>query len=163
MPTGLKRYQQTGDLHLITFSCVRHRPILGTPEARGIFLEILERTREIYAMGIHGYVVMPTHVHLLVTEPDKGSLSLAIQILKQRFSKTRTEECVWESRYHDVNVWTDEIRIQKLKYLHRNPVRAGLVTEPDQWRWSSFRSYAYREPGAVTVSHPWGITPRATS
>jgi len=152
MPTGLKRYQQSGDLHFITFSCVRHRPILGTAEARDIFLELLERTRELYAMTIHGYVVMPTHVHLLVSEPDKAPLSAALQILKQRFSKTRTEEYVWEPRYHDVNVWSDEVRIQKLKYIHRNPVKSGLVSEPGQWKWSSFRSYAYLEAGTVTVS-----------
>jgi putative transposase len=154
MPTGLRRYQEAGDLHHITFSCVRHRPILGTPEARDIFLEMLQRTRELYGMAVHGYVVMPTHVHILVSEPTKAKLSLAIQILKQRFSKTRTEEYVWESRYHDVNVWTDAVRIQKLRYIHRNPVKAGLVAEPDQWRWSSFRSYAYLEAGPVTIVHP---------
>jgi putative transposase len=59
MPTGLRRYQQAGDMHHITVSCVRHRPILGTPEARDTFVELLERTRELYAMHIFGYVVMP--------------------------------------------------------------------------------------------------------
>ncbi len=105
-------------------------------------------------MAVHGYVVMPTHVHILVSEPTKAKLSLAIQILKQRFSKTRTEEYVWEPRYHDVNVWTDSVRIQKLGYIHRNPVKAGLVAEADQWRWSSFRSYAYQEVGPVTIVRP---------
>ena len=154
MPSGLIRYQQTGDLHHITFSCVRHQPILGDPATRDIFLQLLESTRELYRMGIHGYVIMPTHVHLLVTEPEKAPLSLAIQILKQRFSKTRPEQYVWEPRYHDVNIWTNEIRIEKLRYIHRNPVKAGLVAEPDQWLWSSFRSYAYLEAGPVTMLHP---------
>jgi putative transposase len=154
MPTGLRRYQQTGDLHHITVSCFRHHRILGTPESRDTFLAILERTRELYAMHIFGYVVMPTHVHLLVDEPAKAPLSLAMQILKQRFSKTRTEEYIWEPRYYDVNIRTDEKRIEKLKYIHRNPGKDGLVAEPDQWRWSSFRSYAYLEKGPVTITHP---------
>ena len=154
MPTGLRRYQQAGDMHHITFSCVRHRPILGTPEARDIFLKLLERTREIYEMNVFGYVVMPTHVHMLVAEPDKASLSVAMQILKQRFSKTKTEEFVWEPRYYDFNVRTEAKRIEKLKYIHRNPVRDGLVKEPDEWKWSSFRSYKYLEVGPVTLSRP---------
>lgn len=151
MPTGLRRYQETGDLHFLTFSCVRHRPLLGEAEARDVFVDLLEKTRELYRMGVHGYVVMPDHVHLLVTEPDEAPLSLAVQILKQRFSKTRTEEHVWEPRYYDFNVRTDAMRIQKLRYIHRNPVKRGLVAEPDQWRWSSFRAYAYLDAGPVTV------------
>ena len=105
-------------------------------------------------MNVFGYVVMPTHVHMLVAEPDKASLSVAMQILKQRFSKTKTEEFVWEPRYYDFNVRTEAKRIEKLKYIHRNPVRDGLVKEPDEWKWSSFRSYKYLEVGPVTLSHP---------
>ena len=82
MPTGLRRFQESGDLHHITFSCVRHRPLLGTPEARDVFVALLERTRELYAMNVFGYVVMPTHVHMLVAEPEGGKLAVAMQILK---------------------------------------------------------------------------------
>ena len=152
MPTGLKRFQNTGDLHFITFSCVRHRPILGTPQARDAFLTILEQTRSKYRFQVIGYVVMPDHVHLLLSEPEQHPLRTALQVIKQRFSRTCTEEWVWEERYHDFNVRTDTKRIEKLRYIHRNPVKRGLVTEPDQWRWSSFRSYAYLELGPVTIT-----------
>jgi putative transposase len=151
MPTGLRRYQATGTLHFVTFSCVRHRPILGAAGARDLLLGILETTRVRYGMGVHGYVVMPDHVHLLVAEPEKAPLSLAVQMLKQRFSRTRTEEYVWEPRYYDFNVRTEEKRIEKLRYMHRNPVKRGLVAEAGEWRWSSFRSYRYLEEGAVGV------------
>jgi putative transposase len=149
MPTGLKRYQQTGELHFVTFSCVRHRQILGSAEARDLLLQVLEGTRVRYGMGVHGYVVMPDHVHLLVAEPEKAALSLAVQILKQRFSRTRTQEYVWEPRYYDFNVRTEEKRIEKLRYMHRNPVKRGLAVEAGGWRWSSFRSYRYLEEGPV--------------
>jgi putative transposase len=102
MSLGLIRYQRTGDLHFITFSCARKRNLLGTPEARNLFVEILEQTRHKYLFHINGYVVMPNHVHLLISEPETASLSLAIQILKQRFSRTRTEDYVWEPRYYDL-------------------------------------------------------------
>ena len=67
MSTGLERFHQTGHLHFITFSCARKRPILGTPESRDTLLRILEETRHKYHFQVLGYVVMPNHVHLLVT------------------------------------------------------------------------------------------------
>ena len=103
-------------------------------------------------MSVYGYVVMPTHVHLLLSEPDTKPLSVALQILKQRFSKTRTEEYVWEPRYYDFNVRSEDKRLEKMVYIHKNPVRDGLVAEPQLWKWSSFRSYAYLEDGMVTLT-----------
>jgi putative transposase len=152
--TGLNRYQNTGLPHFITFSCARHRPLLGTENARDTFCELLERTRELYLFDILGYVVMPDHVHLLLTEPQEKPLSAAIQILKQRFSKTRLEDNVWESRYYDFNIRTKKKRIEKLRYIHRNPIRRELVERPEQWRWSSFCDHAGLSHGPVTVTLP---------
>ena len=152
MSLGLKRYQNTGDLHFITFSCVRHRPILGTVEARDTFLQILEQTRARYDFHILGYVVMPEHVHLLVTEPKVDPLSKIIQVIKQRFSRTRAEDYVWESRYYDFNVKTEDKRVEKIRYIHRNPVKRDLVSNPADWQWSSYRAYALDEPGPVKVT-----------
>ena len=53
------------------------------------------------------------------------------------------------TRFYDFNVWSERKRIEKLRYMHRNPVKRGLVSQPDLWIWSSFRSYAYGEAGAV--------------
>jgi len=117
-----------------------------------VFLALLERTRELYGMSVLGYAVMPTHVHMLVGEPEKKLLSVAMQILKQRFSKTRPEEHVWEPRYYDFNVRSEDKRVEKMVYMHRNPVRAGLVAEPEQWRWSSYRSYVGLEDGPVRLT-----------
>src|SRR5581483_5941462 len=49
----------------------------------------------------------------------------------------------WQRRYYDFNVRTAKKRIEKLKYMHRNPVKRGLVKAPEDWRWSSYRSYAF--------------------
>lgn len=70
MPLGLKRYQDEGDDHFITFSCFQRRPYLSTPTARDLFERSLEQTRKNYTLDILAYVVMPEHVHLLVSEPD---------------------------------------------------------------------------------------------
>jgi len=117
-----------------------------------VFVGLLERTRAIYDMNVYGYVVMPTHVHMLVSEPEKALLSVALQILKQRFSRTRAEEYVWEPRYYDFNVWTEAKRLEKIAYIHKNPVRDGLVKEPEDWAWSSYRACAFLEVGVVKVT-----------
>ena len=58
---------------------------------------------------------------------------------------------VWQRRFYDFVVFTENKRVEKLRYMHRNPVQRGLVLEPQQWLWSSFRHYAYGEPGPVLV------------
>src|SRR5439155_6059626 len=79
MPWGLKRFQQTRNLHFITFSCYHRAPLLGTPEARRVFEQTLEKVRQWYALYVTGYVVMPEHVHLLISEPERGNLAIVIK------------------------------------------------------------------------------------
>ena len=59
--------------------------------------------------------------------------------MKQRFSKTRPDKYVWEPRYYDFNVRTEGKRMEKMVYMHKNPVRDGLVATPDQWKWTLTR------------------------
>jgi putative transposase len=133
MPWSLKRFQEARCLHFITFSCQHRDPLLGTPESRDTFLEIRERDRNWYNFFITGYIVMPEHVHLLISEPVRTKLSTAIQMLKQNTAqKLRPVEGVpfWESRYYDFNVWSEAKRIEKLRYIHRNPVHRGSSNAP---------------------------------
>jgi putative transposase len=155
MPTGLTRYYGSNDLHFITCSCYQRRPLLDTPRRRNLFLEILEQTRQRYRFVIAGYVVMPEHFHLLLSEPQVGTPSTVMQVLKQRFSRQISKQVtppIWQKRFYDFNVWTEYKRIEKLHYMHRNPVKRGLVEEPQHWEWSSFRFYLYGEAGRVRVN-----------
>ena len=158
VPSSLHRYQQTRDLHFITFSCYRRQPKLGTPLARAQFERSLEDTRLHYRLCVLGYVVMPEHVHLLLSEPDAAPLATALQALKQSVSRTialRHAEPFWQARYYDFNVWTHHKHIEKLRYMHRNPVARGLVTKPEDWPWSSFRHYATGIEGTVEIESEW--------
>jgi putative transposase len=83
----LKRYYGKGDLHFVTFSCYRKLPFLGTKHARNVFVKELARVRAEWGFRLVGYVVMPNHVHLLMSEPAKGTPSKVIQVLKQRVSR----------------------------------------------------------------------------
>ena len=82
----LRRFYGQGDLHFVTSSCYRRKPLLGTARARDIFLELLEEVRRRFRFDVIGYVVMPEHVHLLLGEPEKGNPSRVMQVLKQRVS-----------------------------------------------------------------------------
>src|ERR1051326_2211689 len=99
-----------------------------------MFVHTLERVRQWYGFFVVGFVVMPEHVHLLVSEPERAKLSLALQMLKQTVScKLRSEASgtpFWQARYYDFNVWSERKRVEKLRYMHRNPVKRGLVENP---------------------------------
>ena len=63
---------------------------------------------------------------------------------------------IWQKRFYDFNVWTERKRIEKLRYMHRNPVKRSLVASPELWRWSSFRAYFLGETGPVRLNE-WEV------
>ena len=148
-----------------------YHQLLSAPSAY-LFLEVMEQIRQRHQFVVVGYVVMPEHVHLLFTEPKRGNPSLVLAALKQTFSHRLLREHraktgsqtdslwstpvavghVWQRRFYDFVVFTEEKSVEKLRYMHRNPVQRGLVLKPEQWPWSSFRHYAYGEPGPVLVN-----------
>jgi putative transposase len=102
-----------------------------------------------------GYVVMPEHVHLLITEPVSIPLAKALMALKISSSKRLSYSPFWQARYYDFNVYTGGKQLEKLKYIHRNPVRRGLAEKPEQWEWSSYRHYLTGERGTVEIESSW--------
>jgi len=102
-----------------------------------------------------------------------GNPSTVMQVLKQRTAKAllprrrrrdprqrelftnQPERSFWQARFYDFNVWSERKRVEKLRYMHRNPVKRGLAESPEQWRWSSYRHYFLGEAGAVQVNEGW--------
>jgi putative transposase len=133
-------------------------------------VSILEKVRQSYRFVVLGYVVMPEHFHLLISEPQEGDPSKVMQLVKHLYAQRVLHRSrrkrkdgqgslwdpgpvhVWQARFYDFNVWTERKRVEKLRYMHRNPVKRGLVTEPEQWPWSSFRDYLYGQMGKVRVN-----------
>ena len=135
--------------------------------------------RRRFRMCIYGYVVMPEHVHLLVDEPERAVLADAMHFLKLAFAKrlpavpqvrgrslapnlgsrdsrlAKKPTPFWQPRYYDRNVRDEREFVEKLRYIHRNPVKAGLCELPKNWQWSSFRHYALREKGGVEIESEW--------
>jgi putative transposase len=94
---------------------------------------------------------MPEHVHLLLSEPPVEPLSKVIASIKREVSRLSTQSPFWLPRYYDFDVFSEGKKIEKLRYIHRNPVHRGLSEKPEDYRWSSFRFYALGETGSVTV------------
>ncbi len=172
MPKGLKRYYGQGQLHFITFSCYRRLPLLGRVAARNLFVKELGRVRQEYGFLLLGYVVMPNHVHVLMSEPKKGTPSTVLQMLKQRVSRGMRKKKrptpksqlplrfpkfiadlpqFWQPRFYDFNVYSHRKKKEKLDYMHANPVSRGLVKHPRDWPWSSFSYYAKDKAGLVEI------------
>jgi putative transposase len=158
MPSGLHRFQQCGDLHFVTFSCYGRMPHLAEFAAKETFEFSLEKMRQEYRFAVVGYVVMPEHVHLLLTEPAEACLAAALQAIKISVSKRLTAKPFWQRRYYDFNVYTTGKRAEKLGYMHRNPVTRGLVGAPEDWKWSSHDYYASGLLRTVQVGPEWKIS-----
>src|ERR1700675_4811166 len=92
MPKKLKRYYGRGELHFVTFSCYRRLALLATAFARNLFVKELDEVRHGYDFLLVGYVLMPNHVHLLISEPKNCSPSSTLQMLKQRVSRKMREQ-----------------------------------------------------------------------
>src|SRR6266571_2886106 len=132
MLRGLRRFQESGQSHLdpsaslrdfgsglrrpldaSTFSCYCRRPYFATVEVFELFVHCLEDMRRRFELCVYGYVVMPEHVHLLLSEPPRTSWPS----LKLSFAN---------------GCEAAEFTV-KLRYLHRNPVKRGLVSKPEEW------------------------------
>ena len=164
MRNPLRRYYGRGDLHFVTFSCYRRRPLLGTWRARDRFVKILDQVRSRFGFRLIGYVVMPEHVHLLISEPNRADPSKALQALKQRVSRALRGQLrfrfadhhedgahSWQRRFYDFNVWSSRKLREKLEYMHANPVKRKLVEHPREWPWSSWSHYEKGEDGLIAI------------
>ena len=165
-----QHYYGLGHLHFVTCSCYRRQPWLGSRQRRDLLLQVLEQVRRRYDFVMLGYVVMPEHIHLLISESQKGDPSKVMQAIKQGFARRVLKQArgrrnsgqgelfggqaehVWQHHFYDFNIWSERKRIEKLRYIHDNPVRRGLVLEPEQWAWSSYRAYAFGEVGVVKLN-----------
>jgi putative transposase len=177
-----RHYYGLNHLHYLTASTYRRARLFDSARFRKHFIQTLDELRSDLDFKILGYVLMPEHFHLLVWPCGPSNPSQIVQSLKERtaifmlknlrqnrqFSRCRRmlEQLtlpptvhhhgpyrVWQRRFYDLNVWTEKKRLEKLTYMHGNPVKRGLVTSPDQWPWSSFRFY-YLGDSSVLAMDP---------
>ena len=127
--------------------------------------------RDRYGFSLVGYVVMPEHIHLLMSEPTIGTPPTAIQVLKQRVSRwlrrkkranagqldlsfeyrEKSQPRFWQRNFYDFNVWSLKKRVEKLHYIHMNPLKRKLVDHPKDWPWSSCSFYSNPKHGLIRI------------
>jgi len=161
MPQGLVRIQQSRQSHFVTISCYRREARLADEGICRAFLDSLKCVRSTRGLRVDGYVRMPEHVHLLLSEPERGLLCGALQALKISVVRRTGGRRLWQRRYYDRNVSHHAEFVEKLRYIHRNPVKRGLCAQPEEWPWSSFHHYLTAEPGVVEIESEWTAMRRA--
>lgn len=135
---------------------------------RGIYFgtdsdyEMVEENIEFYRSReealIFGYVIMPNHFHLIISFPEHSSISNFMRDFKRmtarEFYRMRNMKTgnLWQERFDDVRLETKEVGLIKLNYIHLNPVRAGLVENVGDWKYSSARFYLHGEKGKITIT-----------
>jgi putative transposase len=164
------RYFAPGQLQFITASTYRRVPLFTRPRFCREFVKVLEEVRGEFHFRLLGWVLMPEHFHLLIWPQPAESTSRIVQQLKQRTAASllrtlranpdnpccartlarlrlppsvhdQTAFRLWQRRFYPFGIFSEKKRLEKLNYMHANPVKRGLVTSPDQWPWSSFRFY----------------------
>ena len=166
----LKRHESPNRPRFITFSCYQRAPLLAEPRARDLFLTELDRARTLDGFLLHAFVVMPEHVHLVVT-PRSTSLAGSLSTIKRRVAQTTLKE--WRRAGHPLlasalapdgsaRFWQrgggydrtirdhDEL-LEKVIYTENNPVRRGIVAHANEWEWSSAASRHSPESARVQV------------
>ena len=154
--------------HFVTFSCYRKRRLLDNDQSRRIVLGVLNSQLDKQQARLVGFVLMPDHVHALIWFPVTGQLSYFMKQWKQRSSRNirklvlptlpryrslmQNDDPFWQRKYHAFHIYSRQKLEEKLNYIHLNPVRAGLVERPVDWRWSSARFYEQGRTVGVKIS-----------
>jgi putative transposase len=134
---------------------------------RDLAVAALEHARLQYRHRVFGFVVMPEHVHLLISEPARATVAQAVGSSKIFSAKSAARagfrlpgRPLWQARYYDRNLRDYDEFTEKMRYLHRNPVKRGLCQLPEEWKWSSFRHYATGEACGVEIESQWAARRR---
>ena len=110
------------------------------------------------SVALHSYVLMPNHVHLLLTAQEDTGVSKLIQSAARRYvgyynAKYGRTGTLWEGRFHSSIVTTDYYLLACHRYIDMNPVRSGLVGTPEDFRWSSHRHHSYGIRDELVTGH----------
>jgi len=160
-------YDQERHAHFVTFSCYHRRRMLDCEPLRDKLLELLVQKLDAYCGICSGFVVMPDHVHLIVWFGKPGELSRFMKSWKQTSSmklkkmlrgvapqfasKIPPTDPFWQPKYYPFNLYSQKKAEEKLNYMHKNPVTAGLVERATDWRWSSAQHFLLGELSVVPL------------
>jgi REP-associated tyrosine transposase len=176
----LRRYYGQNHLHFLTTGTYRRARVFDSERFKRRFIATLGKLRSELDFLIVGYVLMPEHIHLLLWPGERANPSQIMQKLEGRTARfilkalrenrenswcqrmlgrftlpsTVHDEAhfrVWQRRFYDMNIWTEKKILEKLNYMHNNPVQRSLVKEPGEWPWSSWRFYYLEDASLLAM------------
>ena len=171
--TKLRHYDNLGTARFVTFSCHKKLQLLIDDHDRITFLKCLSNIQSKYSLKLYGYVLMPDHVHLVLLPPDSVKIGTVIGEIKSQSARAILSDwgsrkdtrlqwlgvqrngasrlAFWERRCYDHNCRSIATVLVKINYCHNNPVARGLVSEPGEWRWSSYKWYVGKQNDIVEI------------
>ena len=158
MPRHPRFYYPGAVLHVVQRGNDRARVFTRATDYR-FYLDCLGEASLTHGVSIHAYVLMSNHVHLLVSPGHAQALPRMMQTLGSRyvsrfnFMHERTGT-LWEGRYKATLVDSEVYLFTCLRYIELNPVRAGMVARPADYRWSSHRANAFGDNDPLVTPHP---------
>ena len=122
------------------------------------YLNILGEALQQYSCQLHGYVLMTNHVHLLVTPAEPFGISLLMQAVGRKYVQyinrvNQRTGTLWEGRYKACVIESDAWLLTCMRYIEMNPVRAGMVSHPSEYRWSSYKANAFGKENPLLSPH----------
>jgi REP element-mobilizing transposase RayT len=174
------RFHIEGHVYYITTVIYNRLPIFTRPSFIVPLYDSLNFYRHHQQFKLLGYVFMPDHIHLIIWPFGSATVSEIMRDYK-KFTSTRivrqakvegidewtrafqragretgrSTHKVWQDSFWDVNIYSEPFLRQKLNYVHRNPVRAGLVEKPEDYVYSSYRNYVAGEEWLVEIDQDW--------
>ncbi|MFQ5862919.1 MAG: transposase [Candidatus Brocadiales bacterium] len=172
----LVRFDFPENIHFITTSCYNRLSLFSSDKMKTTFIQSVKHIRNKYDFKLFGYIIMPEHIHLLLqTQKDKTVSDVmreikqtcafnALQILKTNNTKSTLEKLkrntgrkterkynFWKPRFYDFNIYSEKKFKEKLDYCHKNPVTRGLVNDPSEWRFYSYRNYFLNDDSIISI------------
>lgn len=153
------RFQLAEIAHHVVQRGHNRQPVFFADEDHSYYLECLSDAAQRFGCRIHAYVLMPNHVHLLVTPSQPSGISRMMQSVGRRyvryinFRHLRTGT-LWEGRYRASLVSGGEYLLRCYRHIETNPVRALLAGDPADYRWSSCRHNLLGKPDFCVSPHP---------
>ena len=177
---NLPKFDDNSHVHFITTNTYKNYPCFQYEELSQILLEELKFYSTKLGFALIGYVIMPDHVHLLLWWDSEEKPKLGISNIMSRIKTATSKRAkryllygggieyvgrladvgqptpgpfrLWQPGFYDFNIFSEEKLLEKLDYIHNNPVSAGLVLSPDDYEWSSYRLYFSDEHKVTTVA-----------
>jgi len=145
--TNIRRYDPTGRPVFITAVCYRRKPYLETDWQKELLLAVMREVKSSSGFTMHAYVILGDHFHWIIT-PGERNFSAIMQSIKLRFVhrykkaiNQKDNTTLWQRRFWDHVIRNTEDLHRHMDYIHFNPVKHGYVSEPVDYKWSSFNTH----------------------